>query len=1110
MELIMKRWKKAGLFTMAGIIAGTGIWMMRPRSSSQNVQAGPDNAAHETSLAASSLRQWLTSGSMDISEGIALARERGAMMRELISADPEEAIRQSLSLYEWSALPAEIRQFVEQPFSAMANVEVLIACGIDSSETMVNTELSDSDIMETHLYGLRAGMGSKRDLPVQGIRIGEEGVLRAETFQWLDGADEAVALSLYPVVNADPGGDSAAALAGGRVFYFKNRAALDEANARMAVLEERPGPGSGAQVLIEQLDALVIDGQIDFNTIESLVIAAAETWGGTARDMYVIMVDFSDIPGAPTDPAAFSNSLNTTVAGQISEMSYEKTYIMATVNTNTYRMPQPSSVYTNNSTLLFNNATSLVAGVDFSSYETVCVLFPDIPQIWWAGLASINGSRLWLNGNTSTRVVTHELGHNYGSSHASSWEVPGSNPADPAGSYTEYGDFSDIMGSASLPEGHFNCWHKKKIGWLDATNWQAVATSGAYRLYRSDNYQTTGAIRGLEIDKGAGDQYWVGLRQEFPEYETFSRGAYLLWKKSGDNRSYLLDTSPLSDDGGYDGGLALGQTYSDASAGVHITPVARGGQAPDEWMDFMVNLGTFAGNSAPAASLSGPGSGDVQLSMLFSVSASDVDGDELAYYWDTGDGLVKPNSPTIATAWLAGGTTTVSCVVSDMKGGTNRVSQNVVISNPLENWTQRTSGTTAKLNDIAYGNGRLVAVGRDWKVVYSDNGIDWTAFTFGYPYAPYFEGIVFDGAAFVAVGLDYDGAAWGAGIYTSTDGATWVRRFTGGTALNDVAYGDGVYVAVGGGGAMLRSTNSVNWSAVATGTTTDLRGISYGDGTFVAVGDAGGTTPHVVLTSTDGLSWADQSDGVQMYVGNWLYAVEYCNDRFLAGGWNSEIFGSTDQGDSFDYYISGALNLESFAYGHGNYFAAGQDIDHSNADINLVSVDGANWTVLPTPVQDDRNAVIYYNGTFITVGDNGAIWQSDSVGAAAPGYAMWQLENAEALGLDRDPHDDADFDGYWNLWEYAMGSLATDAGSVPAAGQETVTGGYFTVSYARDGIAPDVDYSVVRASSLMSNDWNAANTVVLEDTVTNLTARSVFPLATQTNEFMRLNIGLTE
>jgi hypothetical protein len=1105
------------------LVAATIAWWPRPQN--QTLATTPPGGVVEVPDADGSFADWVAApGVRDLKKGIVLAAARGERMRELIRTNPEQAIREALTLSEWKALPPEMKALVEEPFSAVANVEVLISCGEGISETTITTEFPNTGSMETYVYGRRNGVRSKNRTPVQGIRLGDVGALREEIFQPVDAAGETAALSLYPVAVADPGGESVAALAGGKLFYFKNRAALDEANARLAEIEELPGPDSGAQALFEAREAYLRDGGgIDFNALEAMAAGAAAAWSGTPRDMVVIMVDFSDITGQPTDPVAFSNSLNTTISQQIWEMSYEKTHLVATVNPSTYRMPLTSSSYTNNVALLYTDAVALAEtnGVDLSSYETICVLFPHVDGFGWAGLASIGGERLRLNGSTSPDVVIHELGHNYGSSHASSWTVSGNNPADPAGSFLEYGDFMDIMGAGALPAGHFNAWHKRNVGWFEPENWLSVSNSGTYRICRSDHRQTTELVRGLEIGKEVDDQYWVGLRQEYPSYETFSRGAYLLWKKSGDGRSYLLDTTPRSAGGKQDGGLALGQTYSDVAAGVHITPVARGGQTPNEWMDITVNLGSFPGNSAPTASLSGPANLGVQESTLFTVAASDADGDALAYSWEIGDGLVKPNTPTIPAAWLTGGTATVSCVVSDMKGGTNRVSKTVVISSPLDSWIQRTSGADKDLNDIAFGNGRLVAVGNNGTTAYSDDGINWTVHTSANVWLGnvYLEGIVFDGTQFIAVGMDYDGAGprWEHVTYTSPDGTYWTERYdsNSGTfpvnfSLHDVAYGNGIYVAVGDSGTILRSLDAVNWSPMVSGVGTNLYGVSYGGGKFVAVGAGSGGGPAVVLTSSSGFGWANQS--VRVDLDNWkgFYDVQYCNDRFLASGWYARILHSTDLGFSFSTLMTGGrLNTPAFAYGNGIYFAAGDNYDKGiGVDINLISLDGANWEELPTASQEGRSAAIFYENTFITVGNNGSIWQSDPVIAGDGGFAVWQMENKSALGLNRDPLNDADFDGHLNLEEYAMGSSATDADSLPAESAAASMGTYFQISVVRDGIKADVDYAVERAANLVSNDWSSANTVTVEDSETNLTVRSAIPVATQTSEFMRLQLEL--
>jgi hypothetical protein len=58
-----------------------------------------------------------------------------------------------------------------------------------------------------------------------------------------------------------------------------------------------------------------------------------------------------------------------------------------------------------------------------------------------------------------------------------------------------------------------------------------------------------------------------------------------------------------------------------------------------------------------------------------------------------------------------------------------------------------------------------------------------------------------------------------------------------------VAYGNGLFVAVGGNGTILTSRDGVNWTEQTSRSNT-LNSVTYGKGLFVAVGDGG-----TILTS---------------------------------------------------------------------------------------------------------------------------------------------------------------------------------------------------------------------------------------------------------------------
>src|SRR5947208_10448297 len=95
-------------------------------------------------------------------------------------------------------------------------------------------------------------------------------------------------------------------------------------------------------------------------------------------------------------------------------------------------------------------------------------------------------------------------------------------------------------------------------------------------------------------------------------------------------------------------------------------------------------------------------------------------------------------------------------------------------------------------------------------------------------------------------------------VITSPDGTTWASRSSGDSEqLNGVAFGGGLFVAVGNNRTILTSADGVGWTQQ-----TDLPGdigsrlnkVAYTGSQFVVAADANG-----VLTSADGVTWNRQS-----------------------------------------------------------------------------------------------------------------------------------------------------------------------------------------------------------------------------------------------------------
>jgi hypothetical protein len=131
----------------------------------------------------------------------------------------------------------------------------------------------------------------------------------------------------------------------------------------------------------------------------------------------------------------------------------------------------------------------------------------------------------------------------------------------------------------------------------------------------------------------------------------------------------------------------------------------------------------------------------------------------------------------------------------------------------------------------------------------------------------------------IAVGHNYDTTP-NVGIIASTaDGKSWEERVRGGEPLNDVAFGNGAFVAAGNTGRVARSTDGVSWRDLTFGASGGAQVIFTGVRFLVSFGDT-----H--FESTDGATWspAEGTRSVDAYFGG----------RYLSFDWPARIHASTD------------------------------------------------------------------------------------------------------------------------------------------------------------------------------------------------------------------------
>jgi hypothetical protein len=196
----------------------------------------------------------------------------------------------------------------------------------------------------------------------------------------------------------------------------------------------------------------------------------------------------------------------------------------------------------------------------------------------------------------------------------------------------------------------------------------------------------------------------------------------------------------------------------------------------------------------------------------------------------------------------------------------------------------------------------------------------------------------------------------------------WITRNAPSGNWVSVAYGNGVFVAVGSDGKIMRSTDGIAWS-IATSLSAYFTGIDYGGGRFVAVGTGGCSTN--IVSSSDGITWTSNTTRLANSFNN----VAYGNGVFVAATsltQNNREFAVSSNGTNWTFVNPPAPNV-SVAYANVSFGDGRFIVNRYDTSTLLVSTNGTSWTYNTTRTPSNLryvNRITFGNGIFVGTGQS--------------------------------------------------------------------------------------------------------------------------------------------
>ena len=494
---------------------------------------------------------------------ISWAKERREKLLKLMETDPQSVINQIFPQTEINNMPEYIKPYMEKITTVSGTISIIIQDNFEQKTSKTSYELeNDQERLSLYFAGKKPDLASGDKIEIKNaVRIGAKIAVPAPTNINLQIS------SKIPHPQSTTGPKKIAAI----LFNFQDNAIehLTKEEVRKKIYDE-------AKNYYEEV------------TFNRLNISGYNSSNGE-----------QDIYGWYTIPANASSGCNTSLWKNLADKA-------ATENDN------------------FNK----------NNYSNATYFFPENKNCEFGGLAEIGPLdnshddetfNSWYNGAISIRVVVHELGHNFGAIHASSYacydenknRVPISNDC----TSSEYGDKFDVMGSGTshTEPNHMNSFFKTQEKWFDAQNIQNVEISGTFTLFPIEKQSSS--IQTIKIPRGTysespdyDDYYFLEYRRpygydNFKDDDTVVNGISIRLIKSYNpnytENSYLIDNTPNSYyDDFVDSALLADKIFKDDIANIEIKTISVSNESAQ--VEIKTNYTAICNRQNPSISITPP------------------------------------------------------------------------------------------------------------------------------------------------------------------------------------------------------------------------------------------------------------------------------------------------------------------------------------------------------------------------------------------------------------------------------------------------------------------------------------------------------------------------